>query len=159
MSEYPPIPGVKLGNHERIIDHGTLLGYEWWVTLCQRENTEKFIADFLIPDTNPAARAYRLGLPRNIIDRALNIPYSDDMPHIVDELPGRFRITLSSYHIRNKVRDCHSMVIGHMWSLILGYDQADTTENAVWCDQLQRAVHDRNDAEKRLEQLIHTTDY
>ena len=53
MSEYPPIPGVELGEHERITDHGTLLGYEWWVTLYRRENTEKFIADFLIQTPTP----------------------------------------------------------------------------------------------------------
>ena len=60
MSEHPPIPGVDLGEDEQIIDHGTLLGYEWWLTTCREDDgTLRFIADILLPARHPVARAYK----------------------------------------------------------------------------------------------------
>lgn len=160
MSEYPPIPGVELGEDEQIIDHGTLLGYPWWITtLPENDGTDRYVADFIIPAEHPASCAYSLEIFQSDVDRALRIPYNDDIPHVAYEIPNRSetRIVLSSFHIRHDVRDLRAAVTGQMRSLILGYHQAATEENDRWCNQLTQAIRDRNDAEKRIENLLGST--
>lgn len=169
MSEHPPIPGVDLGEDEQIIDHGTLLGYPWWLTKLPEQvgedssmadvflHADRYVADFTIPAYHPAARAYTLeDIYVRAIDHAMGIPYNDDMPHIHRTVPGRdlVRITCSSYFIRHKVDQPHAAVFNHMRSLILGYHQANTPENAEWCDQLETALRERDAAEKRVNQLL-----
>lgn len=168
MSEHPPIPGVALDASEQIIDHGTLLGYPWWLTKLPEQmgedstmadvflHADRYVADFIIPADHPASFAYRLDVFQSDVDRALRIPYNDDIPHVAYEISGQLemRIVLSSFHIRHSVRDLRAAVTGQMRSLILGYHQADTEENDQWCNRLTRAIHDRNDATKRIENLL-----
>lgn len=160
VSDYPPIPGVKLGEHERIIDHGTLLGYPWWLTiLTENDGTDRYVADFIIPADHPASCAYRLDIFQSDVDRALRIPYNDDIPHVAHEIPNRSetRIVLSSFHIRHTVHDLRAAVTGQMRSLILGYHQAATEENHRWCNRLTQAIRDRDDATKRVDHLLGNT--
>lgn len=168
MSEHPPIPGVELDASEQIIDHGTLLGYPWWLTKLPEQmgedstmadvflHADRYVADFIIPADHPASFAYRLDVYQSDVDRALHIPYNDDIPHVANEIPNRSetRIVLSSFHIRHSVRDLRAAVTGQMRSLILGYHQAATEENDRWCNRLTQAVRDRNDAVKRIENLL-----
>lgn len=160
MTTFPPIPGVELGEDEQIIDHGALLGYPWWLTtLPEKDGTDRYVADFIIPAEHPASCAYHLDVFQSDVDRALRIPYNDDIPHIAKEIPNRSetRIVLSSFHIRHSVHDLRAAVTGQMRSLILGYHQAATEENDRWCNRLTQAIRDRNDAAKRIENLLGTT--
>lgn len=160
MTTHPPIPGVALDASEQIIDHGTLLGYPWWLTtLPENDGTDRYVADFIIPATHPASFAYRLDVYQSDVDRALRIPYNDDIPHVANEIPGQLemRIVLSSFHIRHDVHDLRAAVTGQMRSLILGYHQAATEENDRWCNRLVKAVHDRNDATRRIDHLLGNT--
>lgn len=160
MTTHPPIPGVELGADEQIIEHGTLLRYPWWLTtLPEKDGTVRYVADFLIPADHPASCAYRLDVFQSDVDRALRIPYNDDIPHVAYEIPNRSetRIVLSSFHTRHTVHDLRAAVTGQMRSLILGYHQAATEENDRWCNRLVKAVRDRNDAIKRLDHLLGNT--
>lgn len=160
MTTHPPIPGVALDASEQIIDHGTLLRYPWWLTtLPETDGTDRYVADFIIPADHPASCAYRLDVFQSDVDRALRIPYNDDIPHVANEIPNRSetRIVLSSFHIRHTVHDLRAAVTGQMRSLILGYHQAATEENDRWCNRLVQAVRDRNDATKRIDHLLGDT--
>lgn len=157
MSEHPLIPGVELGEDEQIIDHGTLLGYPWWLTtLPENDGTERYVADFIIPATHPASFAYRLDVYQSDVDRALHIPYNDDIPHVANEIPGQLemRIVLSSFHIRHDVHDLRAVVTGQMRSLILGYHQADTPENGVLFRELGDLTRTIAAAEARRDRLL-----
>lgn len=169
MSEHPPIPGVELGADEQIIDHGTLLGYEWWITKLPEQmgedssmadlllHTDRYVADFIIPTYHPAAQAYKLeGIYVRDIDRAMGIPYNDDMPHTHQTVPDRglVRITCSSHFIRHKVDNPHAAVFNHMRSLILGYHQADTYENEALFKELREITFTIASAEARRDHLL-----
>lgn len=168
MTTHPPIPGVELGASEQIIDHGTLLGYPWWLTKLPEKmgedstmadlflHADRYVADFIIPADHPASCAYRLDVYQSDVDRALRIPYNDDIPHVAHEIPNRseIRIVLSSFHIRHSVHDLRAAVTGQMRSLILGYHQAATKENDRWRTRLTQAIRDRDDAVKRIENLL-----
>lgn len=158
MTTFPPIPGIELGPNERIIEHGTLLGYPWWLTtLPETDGTDRYIADFIIPAEHPAARAYTLqGIYERDIDRVMGIPYNDDMPHTHQTVPGRglVRITCSSYFIRHKVDNPLAAVFNHMRSLILGYYQADTPENGVLFRELGDLTRTIAAAEARRDRLL-----
>lgn len=169
MSEFPPIPGVDLGADEQIIDHGTLLGYEWWITKLPEQmgedipnvdrliHADRYVADFTIPVYHPAARAYTLqDVYVRDVDRAMGIPYNDDMPHVHHTVPGHglVRITCSSHFIRHKVDQPHAAVFNHMRSLILGYHQANTPENEALFEQLREITYTIASAEARLEKLL-----
>lgn len=169
MSEFPPIPGVDLGADEQIIDHGTLLGYEWWITKLPEQmgedrsiadcliHADRYVADFIIPADHPAARAYTLeDVYVRDIDRAMGIPYNDDMPHTHQTVPGRglVRITCSSHFIRHKVDNPHAAVFNHMRSLILGYHQADTPENEALFLELREITFTIASAEARRRKLL-----
>lgn len=169
MTTFPPIPGVELGVDEQIIDHGTLLGYPWWITKLPEQmgtdssmvdrliHADRYIADFTIPAYHPAARAYTLeDVYVRDIDRAMGIPYNDDMPHVHCPVPGRdlVRITCSSHFIRHKVDQPHAAVFNHMRSLILGYHQANTPENEALFEQLREITYTIASAEARRAKLL-----
>ena len=169
MSEFPPIPGVELGADEQIIEHGTLLGYEWWITKLPEQidadssladvliHTHRYVADFNIPAYHPAARAYVLeDIYERDVDRVMGIPYNDDMPHAHQTVPGRdlVRITCSSHFIRHKVDNRHAAVFNHMRSLILGYHQANTPENEALFEELREITYTIASAEARRSKLL-----
>lgn len=158
MSEHPPIPGVELGADEQIIDHGTLLGYDWWITeLPENDGGARYVADFTIPADHPAAQAYELeDVYRSDIDRVMGIPYNDDVPHTFAAVPGRdlVRITCSSYHISHRTEQRYATVFNHMRSLILGYHQANTLENGVLFRELRDITRTIADATQRRDQLL-----
>lgn len=169
MSEHPPIPGVELGEDEQVIDHGTLLGYEWWITKLPEQmsadssiadlliHADRYVADFTIPAYHPAAQAYTLqDVYVRDVDRAMGIPYNDDMPHFHHTVPGRglVRITCSSHFIRHKVDQPQAAVFNHMRSLILGYHQADTPENEALFEQLREITYTIASAEARRTKLL-----
>lgn len=169
MSEFPPIPGIELGPNERIIEHGTQLGYEWWITKLPEtggENSsvadvlapsDRYVADFTIPVAHPAAQAYELDdVYQSEIDRVMGIPYNDDIPHTYETVPGRdlVRITCSSYFIRHKVEQLQAAVFNHMRSLILGYYQADTPENGELVKELRILTLTIAAAEARRDRLL-----
>ena len=169
MTTHPPIPGIELGPNERIIEHGTLLGYPWWITKLPEQmgedssladlllHTDRYIADFTIPTDHPAAQAYKLeGIYERDIDRVMGIPYNDDMPHTHQTVPGRglVRITCSSHFIRHKVDHPRAAVFNHMRSLILGYHQADTPENGVLFRELGDLTRTIAAAEARRDRLL-----
>lgn len=169
MTTFPPIPGVELGADEQIIDHGTLLGYEWWITKLPAKGdtdssvadiflpADRYVADFTIPTDHPAAQAYALeDIYERDIDRVMGIPYNDDMPHTHQTVPDRdlVCITCSSYFIRHKVDQPHAAVFNHMRSLILGYHQADTLENGVLFRELRDVTRTIAAAEARRDRLL-----
>lgn len=169
MTTFPSIPGVELDASEQIIDHGTLLGYGWWITKLPEQmgedismadlllHADRYVADFIIPDYHPAARAYTLeDVYVSDIDRAMGIPYNDDMPHTHQTVPGRglVRITCSSHFIRHKVDNPHAAVFNHMRSLILGYHQADTPENEALFLELREITFTIASAEARRRKLL-----
>lgn len=169
MSEHPPIPGVELGGDEQVIDHGTLLGYPWWITKLPEQmgtdipnvdrliHADRYVADFIIPAYHPAAQAYTLeDVYVRDIDRAMGIPYNDDMPHTHQTVPGRglVRITCSSHFIRHKVDQPHAAVFNHMRSLILGYHQANTYENEALFKELREITFTIASAEARRRKLL-----
>lgn len=169
MTTHPPIPGVDLGVDEQIIDHGTLLGYEWWITKLPEQmgedssmadlllHADRYVADFTIPTDHPAARAYTLeDVYVRDIDRAMGIPYNDDIPHVHQTVPGLdlVRITCSSHFIRHKVDHPHAAVFNHMRSLILGYHQADTPENGVLFRELREITFTIASTEARRRKLL-----
>lgn len=171
MAKHPPIPGVELGPAERVLEHGTLLGYDWWITKLPETGgdnssvadilllADRYVADFTIPADHPAAQAYELDdVYERDIDWVMGIPYNDDMPHAHETVPGRglVRITCSSYFIRHKVDQPHAAVFNHMRSLILGYHQADTPENGVLVKELRDITRTIASAQKHRDKLLNT---
>lgn len=158
MSDFPPIPGLELGSNEKIIDHGTLLGYDWWITkLPENDGGERYVADVIIPADHPAAQAYALeDVYQSDIDRVMGIPYNDDVPHTYAAVPGRdlVRITCSSYHIRHRTEQRYAAVFNHMRSLILDYHQANTLENGVLFRELRDVTRTIAAAQKRRDELL-----
>lgn len=160
MATHPPIPGVELEDYETIVGHGTLLGYDWWITRVELEDSpDRYVADIILLADHPVAQAYQSiddadWIFQSDIDRALRVPYNDDMPHRWEPCDQGLRVYFSSHFIRWSINRPHEVVEAQMRSLILAYRELDTPEMRRWAGELKQAIDARNAADERVWQLL-----